>query len=400
MTVDDRSVSPPSSSSSLPSRLVHQLIGFKIESPSVPLNANENELNADFDERFSACLLIKDDNLILSQWIAYHYYSMNLRYLVVAVDPSSHTSPSHVLSAWSNTTDLHVVMWSDSDYMPESFDGQQIRNRFIRSGKWHDGREDEEQVQQDNLRISNHRFRQLKFVSSCLLHMRIQNRTLVTHVDTDEYVTLNPLLRYRNDYRQWPMPSLSYPGAISSFVQKILYQDEFLFQKANFPCVSMPRLLFGSVEDDQDNSKTFELQRSYEWLNVSRYDTLRWKYHAAYNDTDRNAQPKVLVDLRLVPQDDQMFRRAFSIHRPSKSLCRYMDQMVVTGFQRYPLIVQHYVGTLERYLLRNDSRRSERLYHEKAHVREGGRDDWIVEWLPGFVRSMGEAKARFLLELS
>jgi hypothetical protein len=208
------------------------------------------------------------------------------------------------------------------------------------------------------------------------------------------------LLRYRSAYRYWPMPSLSYPGAISSFVQNILYQDEFLFQKANLPCVSMPRLLFGSVEDDQDKSTTTELRRSFQWLNVSRYDTLRWKYHAAYNDTNRNAQPKVLLDLRLVPQDDQMFHHAFSIHRPSKSLCRYMDQMVVTGFQRYPLIVQHYVGSLERYLMRNDSRRSERLYHEKAHVQEGGRDDWIVEWLSGFVRSMGEAKARSLLDLS
>jgi hypothetical protein len=375
--------------------------GFGGLSPrtTVPLNRNFNISAVAFQESFSACLLIKDDNEILSEWLAYHYYAMNLRYLVVAVDPTSHTSPSAILDIWKAHTDLRIMIWTDEAYMPESFKGEQIRRRFVRNGRWHEDREDDEQVQQDVLRISNHRYRQLMFVSSCFRHMRVENRTFVAHIDTDEYVTLNPMLRYRTQYRERPMPSLAHPGVISSFVEQVIYQDEFLFEKANFPCLSMPRLLFGSVDDDAGRLLDLSFGRPSGWLmNSSRFETLRWMYHAAFNDTNRNAQPKVLVDVRLVPPGDQMFEKAFSIHRPSKALCRYLDQMQVTGFQRYPLTVQHYVGSLERYLGRNDSRRSERIYHEKAHAREGGRDAWISAWLSGFVKAMGETKARILLE--
>ena len=50
---------------------------------------------------FSACMLIKDDNDLLNEWLAYHYHVLNLRYLVVAVDPSSATSPTPIFVARS-----------------------------------------------------------------------------------------------------------------------------------------------------------------------------------------------------------------------------------------------------------------------------------------------------------
>jgi hypothetical protein len=240
--------------------------------------------------------------------------------------------------------------------------------------------------------------------------MRRQDRTLVAHIDTDEYIGLNPMLRNKPIYRDYSMPTLEKPGAISSFVKNVLYQDEFLFDKANFPCLSMPRLLFRPVEDQifsadsSSSSNTIRLLGTL--LNRTTLETLRWKYHAAYNDTERNAQPKVIVDVSLVDPSDQMFgghaarnQRPFSIHRPSKVLCRFMDQMNLQAFQRYPLIVHHYIGTLERYLARNDSRRSARLYHNKTRVQAGGGADmWITDWLAGFVRAVGEATARVLLD--
>ena len=75
----------------------------------------------DDNATFSACLLIKDDNAILSEWIAYHYHTVNLRHLVVAVDPSSTESPASILSRWRQNTDLKVNYWNDTDYMPQSF---------------------------------------------------------------------------------------------------------------------------------------------------------------------------------------------------------------------------------------------------------------------------------------
>jgi hypothetical protein len=75
----------------------------------------------DDNATFSACLLIKDDNAILSEWIAYHYHTVNLRHLVVAVDPSSTELPASILNRWRQNTDLKVNYWNDTDYMPQSF---------------------------------------------------------------------------------------------------------------------------------------------------------------------------------------------------------------------------------------------------------------------------------------
>jgi hypothetical protein len=70
---------------------------------------------------FSACLLIKDDNAILSEWIAYHYHTVNLRHLVVAIDPSSVESPMKILNRWRRMTNMDIFEWTDSDYMPQTF---------------------------------------------------------------------------------------------------------------------------------------------------------------------------------------------------------------------------------------------------------------------------------------
>ena len=49
----------------------------------------------------AVCLLIKDENNNLGEWIAYHSFSLPLRHLVVAVDPHSMTSPSEIISRWT-----------------------------------------------------------------------------------------------------------------------------------------------------------------------------------------------------------------------------------------------------------------------------------------------------------
>jgi hypothetical protein len=75
----------------------------------------------DNNATFSACLLIKDDNAILSEWIAYHYHTLNLRHLIVAVDPNSAESPDIILNRWRHNSDIKIYQWKDSDYMSPSF---------------------------------------------------------------------------------------------------------------------------------------------------------------------------------------------------------------------------------------------------------------------------------------
>lgn len=346
----------------------------------------------------AACLLIKDDNEILSEWIAYHYYTMNMTHLIVAIDPSSETSPSEVLRPWRKY--IHIEEWHDKDFMPDSFlkNGYHIDPNALdgdaSKSKWHEGHEPAEKVIADKLRIHNHRFRQLTFVSKCLEHFKTIGRDWVMHLDTDEYIVVNPFLRQRATSR-----APKSPRRRASIIQFVASLNRTLLRSANYPCISMPRLLFGSTESP--TSTTTTTTTTFKFGNVTiphtRLETLRWKFHAEFNDTERNAQPKVLVDVSRVPWKDEMFSdKPFSIHRPSKRLCRRIDQLRPREANRFPLMVHHYLGSKERYFARNDTRRSERFYEFKAHVAAGS-DEWIMPWIDGFVEAMGVDTAVALL---
>jgi hypothetical protein len=63
---------------------------------------------------FAGCLLLKDDNDRLSEWIAYHWLVLPLKYLVVAVDPTGTTSPEKILNLWKEADlGLEIDFWND-----------------------------------------------------------------------------------------------------------------------------------------------------------------------------------------------------------------------------------------------------------------------------------------------
>lgn len=354
---------------------------------------------------FSACLLIKDDNTLLNEWIAYHYHTLKLRFLVIAVDPHSVMSPRTILERWQNLTGLQVVQWSDQDYMPQSFldKGYVIPLEKIdgnaSNSKWHLGFEDANQVKLDKQRISNHRFRQLTFLPACYRHLRNLKKTWVLHIDTDEYLSVNPILRARGKNGLVPVPKdLREPMVLFRFLLAIRYRPR-LKTMSNFPCISLPRLLYGAhVTTVDDATAALGRRLVHDTYNASKFETLHWKYHTLLNDRERNAMPKVIVDVSAVNETDEMFKRkAFSIHRPSKKLCRFVDQMDFAKIQSFPLMVNHYLGSWERYNSRNDTRRSLHAYQAKAFVKDG-RDDWISTWIDGFLDNMDAKVARQLLQ--
>ena len=350
---------------------------------------------------FSACMLIKDDNDLLNEWLAYHYHVLNLRYLVVAVDPSSATSPTPIFEKWRRLTDLKIAEWSDKDFMPAVFllTGYHISPNLIdgdaNKSKFHEGTEEEEKVKADNLIITNHRFRQITFLEKCLKHMRNHKKAWTMHIDTDEFVVINPLLRNttQQNVKMIQIPPIEEKGSIANVVNQY-FNDETLKAKFNYPCISMPRLLFGSVEIQENTTYPEEVLK---YFNVSMLETIRWQYHTDYGDKDRNAQPKVIIDVSVVPRSNDMFNKPFSIHRPSKNLCRRIAQLDFKQLQRYPITVNHYTGSWERYFSKSDTRRSERAYNLKAHV-AAGHDTYMAPWLMGFVNHVGFDLAKELLD--
>jgi hypothetical protein len=351
---------------------------------------------------FSACMLIKDDNELLDEWIAYHYFAVKMRYLVVAVDPASETSPQPIFDKWRKHTDITIETWEDINFMPPSFikKGYYIPPEMFsgdaKKSKWHEGHEDPEQVIADKMKISNHRFRQITFLSTCLRHLRKTKRVWAYHIDTDEYIVVNPYLKARAARYNLTIPSIEEPNSVLSVFQQVIHHPR-IQDKSNAirGCISMPRLLYGSEENEEFDSISKDVPPAF---NASLFESIRWAYHSAPDDEERNAQPKVIVNVASVDAEDEMLSfKAFSIHRPSKALCRRIDQLVFQGVERFPLTVNHYLGTWTRYVGRNDTRRSNRVYEFKAHVKEG-KDTSIHNWMSGFVKSMGLDKARLLLD--
>lgn len=364
------------------------------------------------DAKFSACLLVRDDNDILSEWIAYHYHTINLRHLIVAVDPLSSDSPGAIMEKWKFMTDLDIREWKDVDYMPADFltTGRAPDEYMARENDFKKVVMSADSV----LEISNHRYRQRVFLAGCMKALRASGISWVMHIvrilrtscftrasflalnsfcslfppqDTDEYVVPSKLLRQmKPDYLK--MPLMEEPGSVLSLLQQVVGKTG---EMVNYPCISMLRLLFGSVEEiDDDGQDGVPVQ-----YNATAFESLRWRYHGLPHQADIHGHPKVILDLRAIPE--RFFEDVvYSIHRPVREFCPKHVDLAYANYRKQPIALNHYLGSWERYAARNDKLRSRTSYDLKAAF-SGGKDDGTRSWLRGFVKDIGPAVASKLL---
>jgi hypothetical protein len=323
---------------------------------------NNNKKNDDYSDSFSICLLIKDDNDILGEWLAYHYHVLKLRHLIVAVDPDSQTTPSSILKDWRKFG-LRVEEWTDADFLPDFFlkgDFEQVPRMVKYSGnstKRQNSPNETHELEANFDRINNHRYRQATFLSACTNALQNQNRTWMAHIDTDEYMVINPTLRKKGIAGNVTVPQqVGGKSTIFNFLQELVKLNS---KVVNWPCISLPRLFFGSVEDSSPGKRL----QSLTGFSPARFESLRWKYHADYDDHTLNKLPKVILDVSGMPSMSvegtrKSKDRFFSIHRPSIKFCRKGTQMNLWVGRKYPLAVNHYIGSFERYQSRDDPRRS------------------------------------------
>ena len=476
-----------------------------------------NQDSSKDDSLFTICLLTKDDNDILSEWLAYHYHTMKLRHIVVATDPTSLTSPRSILERYATTQFSFSILkqrqqqqrnegednnnmddvsftydlWNDTDYMPTWF-----TNTY--SEKHHDySRDDYEQYQvpkfvpthwfhnsstspfhkdlddasniphqkllQDYMKINNHWYRQRVFLNQCIRHIyntyivdvdknrRYYKHVYMAHIDTDEYITINQhvLDRFissssttttkkvksnanenneaarKEDDKETDAAAATQPpktnlqaivpyeiGATSNSI--INFYDtmrKYHSKRLNLKCQSMPTILYGSLEDEDDNSKyshrSLDKKYSFNWKN---FETTRWHYHANWRDY-RNGFQKVLMDLALYESgdNDMIFTTeyAYNPHQPSNQSCNRMTLFPeVTAVKKYPLTLNHYIGSFERYISRSqDSRRNRKVYDLKSNFTlQDGKDGsihdsngWITTWIVHFVNEYGIDAVKYLL---
>lgn len=251
------------------------------ETVSAAISHFDQATTNDDGESFSACLLIMDDNHRLSEWIAYHYFAMPLRYLVVAVDPHSLTSPSHILNRWRSR--MTIIQWTDGNFTTENL----IINTTDDMTK----------------RKNKHLTRQRTFYRECTIHMQTHNRTWTSYHDVDEYLAINAdqISNARTLFQQPGslidmVKRYSNPTATNTTTIATNNNDTTLYNNWNDTtitktaepeywfthfqqscCITLPRVLYGAAESTNEKVGVQDMP-SILRVDARQFDTLRWRY--------------------------------------------------------------------------------------------------------------------------
>ena len=141
--------------------------------------------------------------------------------------------------------------------------------------------------------------------------------------------------------------------------------------------------------------------KTYLGFTVANFQTLHWKLY------DKLFKPgKALVNLRKIRYRD--ITPQPSVHRPISNTEICTGKLVMTD-DNSVFAVNHYPGTLQQMLFREDDARgitergnatAYRIERYEKHKKIGKLFDSyrIEEWLKGFVTAFGEAEASRLLE--
>jgi len=214
------------------------------------------------------------------------------------------------------------------------------------------------------------------------------------------------------------LPEKPSAGSLFSFFNRFLARGS-----ARRGCIMMPRIFHGAKEDaDAEGAATTASMGAAEIARWKKrqFESLRWRYHVDLN-TFRQ-RPKAMVDvsrLQLLGEDGEEkdeIRYAHAQHRPFGSrLADGSEGCSPEPWSIYdenrlnqPLAVNHYLGSLERFLSRDDVRRNAGMHASQngnANYAKGDNNDtggdgarwWIGGWLDSFVETHGSEKALAVL---
>lgn len=318
---------------------------------------------------FSICLLTRDDLPILPEWIAYHYHSVNLRHLVVAVDPVSKTDPKPIFDEFRKYlgTDkkgkdgLIIEQWSEEDFMPQYFvDGDYGKAPNFVGGEGNPDAETWEEwytrkknfgkrKKRDQTMVNNHRYRQTRFLARCSEHLRDtysggstnNNNTtpvFMSTLDSDEFMAVNPWIM--SERLAVPKAVLRLePGSVLRWLV-----DSNKRQTDNYEattdddgsdiCTQVPRLLFGAVELSSDTSTPEKIASdvAHGFVRTSEKRTKRTK--GAKNNSKINKGE--LASLKVLPRrSNKMETLRWKFHAAPNDE-RNFQQKVILDLHKIP----------------------------------------------------------------
>jgi hypothetical protein len=355
---------------------------------------------------FGACLMMKEDNDALYEWLAYHYTVLPLRFLVVGSDLDSRQDPATVLDRWKTVPNFHYGILQADEFIHRHGNYYDKFNSTTMAADV-----PEEEALKENKRHHHHALihRQKGFLTVCSELLKSQGVHWTLYIDTDEFVVPN---RWSSgDEEQLQLGGkgrLSIRGA-SYEIRRNLPTDGNnwtfldvildLERGGNITkgCYTMPRLLVGSLE----NRTCPEAAPFQQWALKNmpdRYDflnTLRYVQHAPKGDFSHSKFGKVMMDLSQIPVDT-LWREPRNIHRPYADHCG----PAVVHFPDAFFFLAHYIGSWQAYRTRLDGRRNRQEWEQRAFVDDGGKacDTSVHSWFPRFLfLATSERRAKYLL---
>jgi len=353
---------------------------------------NTVQNNKQNEESFAACLLMKDDNHWLIEWLAYHYYVLPLRHLIVVRDPNSATSPSKVLKRWENR--INITVWTDQNIIPKWVLRKHNANNTM-----------------DAVRL--HRYRQQFFYARCLKAFKNdEQRTWVMMTDTDEFIRPNLYHSEANSTKSW---SLCQDGSVLKVLQEQINSRSLQDMSWLKPkCLHVPRIQIAAKEHNNesyfstivsaDSNGSFD--NADGGLNASDFLTTRWQCHNGQEIiTGHNLDGKNLVNVAWL-KASEIPRKAESVHYVIPEYCPATEGGRLHHRDSF-LMAYHHPGTFEQFTSREDPRndiekRPKRNFKTWKSLGQNPaatiRDATAGDWLPGFINKVGLKRALGLLK--
>lgn len=368
------------------------------------VTVDDGNLQVEFFDRdrernggMSACLINLEDTIRMAEWLPYHYATLPLGSLVIALDPNNSERgirrTLELIDLWKDK--IEITLWPEFN-LPAT---KKLRKRqaYVRE-------------------------RQVYFANQCLAYHRQQNRTWTLLTDNDEYMIFNYVHDDESlDYdhpsagkrrvksqikhnRKTYMPlRKDLPAQNQSTILKFIHQHDKVIKKKKktdrfWPkCVRLPGIHYGG------NLGVNETLLGHDEIIEPRFlSTLRDIHH----EKRKSKFSKVMIDVSKISEKDVEWSKdnhAITIHNPSK-VCGFNGHE--DSGADYPsslFRLNHYLGSPESYMERAGDYRKRSLdtyKGKKGRVKpsESNWDSDISTWVNIFVRSVGgaiEAKKLF-----
>jgi hypothetical protein len=364
------------------------------------------------DESFGACLLVKGDNDLLTEWIPYHYTVLPLRHVFIASDIDNPEDPEHVLRRWTlahTSLQYHVVPLS------RFFNGtktghhdhglSRFNRKLRRQGKMEINTTDHPVFQQE---VAHHVLmdKQRALITHCTRYMREKGVQWVTYHDTDEFLVVNT---------GWQQETARAVGdtTTASSRNRTTVMDVLLRDKesggVHGHCQVLPRVTVGALENFtcQGAHDTNAFVRRHfvgsdpTFLSSSTttlprvFHTLRFQQHAHKDDFSQNRFAKAFVNIGSLTGTNLQEETPHNIHRPFPNIC----PRPVASVHSSPFYLLHYVGGWERFRAKRDARRGYDEWNTRAMIADSASccDQQPYLWIHDFVKLVGLERAQYLL---